>query len=144
MPEEGLEPTWLHESRQILSLLRLPVSPLRRLGQLYLKKRFCQLSRIYRFEPSEKRIIMRLGFHCSVGKGLENTVKEALALGCETIQIFSRSPGLGAKKSSIPRRSKNSACCSKKTTFILSPCICYISPISPRRTKRFTRNPPPY
>jgi len=41
---------------------------------------------------------MRLGFHCSVGKGLENTVKEALSLGCETIQIFSRSPRAWGKK----------------------------------------------
>ena len=35
---------------------------------------------------------MRLGFHCSVGKGLKNTIEEAVALKCETIQIFSRSP----------------------------------------------------
>ncbi len=38
MPEEGIEPTRLHKSRQILSLLRLPVSPLRRLLKLYTKK----------------------------------------------------------------------------------------------------------
>jgi len=35
---------------------------------------------------------MRLGFHCSVGKGLKNTIAEAVALKCETMQIFSRSP----------------------------------------------------
>lgn len=35
---------------------------------------------------------MKLGFHCSVGKGLKNTVDEAISLQCETIQIFSRSP----------------------------------------------------
>lgn len=41
---------------------------------------------------------MRLGVHCSVGKGLKNTVKEAVALGCETIQIFSRSPRAWGRK----------------------------------------------
>ncbi|MBN1383741.1 MAG: deoxyribonuclease IV [Elusimicrobia bacterium] len=41
---------------------------------------------------------MRLGVHCSVGKGLENTVKEAVALNCETIQIFSRSPRSWGRK----------------------------------------------
>ncbi|OQA92599.1 MAG: putative endonuclease 4 [Elusimicrobia bacterium ADurb.Bin231] len=41
---------------------------------------------------------MRLGFHCSVGKGLENTVKEALRLRCETVQIFSRSPRSWARR----------------------------------------------
>jgi len=35
---------------------------------------------------------MRLGFHCSVGKGLKNTIEEAVALTSEAIQIFSRSP----------------------------------------------------
>jgi len=45
---------------------------------------------------------MRLGFHCSVGKGLENTVKEALCLGCEAIQIFSRSPRAWGKKEFNP------------------------------------------
>ncbi|MEW6557906.1 MAG: hypothetical protein AB1349_11250 [Elusimicrobiota bacterium] len=41
---------------------------------------------------------MRLGIHCSVGKGLKNTIKEAVELGCETIQIFSRSPRAWARK----------------------------------------------
>ncbi|OGS46000.1 MAG: hypothetical protein A2539_06720 [Elusimicrobia bacterium RIFOXYD2_FULL_34_15] len=41
---------------------------------------------------------MRLGVHCSVGKGLQNTIKEAVSLGCETIQIFSRSPRSWGRK----------------------------------------------
>ncbi len=45
---------------------------------------------------------MRLGFHCSVGNGLEYTVKEARYLGCETIQIFSRSPRSWGRKEFDP------------------------------------------
>lgn len=41
---------------------------------------------------------MKLGVHCSVGKGLKNTIREAVALGCETIQIFSRSPRSWGRK----------------------------------------------
>ena len=41
---------------------------------------------------------MRLGVHCSVGNGLKNTIKEAVSLGCETIQIFSRSPRAWGRK----------------------------------------------
>jgi len=43
-------------------------------------------------------VVMRLGVHCSVGKGLQNTIKEAVSLGCETIQIFSRSPRSWGRK----------------------------------------------
>ncbi|MBD3271528.1 MAG: TIM barrel protein, partial [Elusimicrobia bacterium] len=35
---------------------------------------------------------MRFGVHLSISKGLRETVRQAQELGCETIQIFSRSP----------------------------------------------------
>lgn len=35
---------------------------------------------------------MRFGFHVSIGGGLRNAIKEAMARRCQTIQIFSRNP----------------------------------------------------
>src|SRR6185437_14872059 len=35
---------------------------------------------------------MRLGVHCSVRGGLTNALEEAARLGCETLQLFTKSP----------------------------------------------------
>ena len=46
---------------------------------------------------------MRLGIHVSIAGGMEKMALKAVRLGCETVQIFSRSPRGGkAKELSLP------------------------------------------
>lgn len=46
---------------------------------------------------------MRLGIHVSIGAGLDKMALKAVELGCETVQVFSRSPRGGkAKELSLP------------------------------------------
>lgn len=41
---------------------------------------------------------MKFGIHCSIRNGLDAAVEEAVALGCETMQIFTRSPRMWKAK----------------------------------------------
>lgn len=58
---------------------------------------------------------MRLGIHVSIAGGMEKMATTAVSLGCETVQIFSRSPRGGkAKELSLPDVQKMKAIFSEK------------------------------
>ena len=42
---------------------------------------------------------MHIGFHLPIGQGLEHTYREAMDLGCETVQIFVKNPRSWTRKS---------------------------------------------
>ena len=49
----------------------------------------------------------RIGFHVSISEGISNSVDNALKIGCNAFQIFTRSPRVWAVKPLLEKDIKN-------------------------------------